>query len=226
MRKRIHATKAGIVAGVCFFTLHLYACATVSLDVQNQEPRESPKVKTFVFSCDEEYKFVARVADQTAWLFLPAGTIKTQKASSQTYRSGGTILRLKGEKALLETPDGKHLKCSNNRRPAIWEHAKLNGADYRAIGNEPGWHLQIRNQSKLILVTDYGSARHEFDLPEPVIDPTSRTTRYEIVQEGQKLILTISGDTCHDSMSGEEFESTVEVLWNGELLRGCGRALH
>jgi uncharacterized membrane protein len=188
--------------------------------------RETAKVRTFVFSCDEEYQFVARVTDQSAWLFLPTGTIETEKVSAQTYRSGGAVLHLKGADARFDTPDGKQLECSNNRSQAIWEHAKLNGADYRAIGNEPGWHLEIHNQSRLILVTGYGSVQQEFDLPKPVINPASRITRYEIVPEGQKLVLTISGEPCQDSMSGERFESTTELLLNGELLRGCGRALH
>ena len=120
----------------------------------------------------------------------------------------------------------KHKGCINNYAKAIWEDAKLNGWDYRAVGNEPGWHLEIRNQSRLILVTDYGSVRHEFDLPEPVIDPVAGTTRYEVAQDGQTMVLTISGESCRDSMSGEEFESTAEVILNEKRLRGCGRALH
>jgi uncharacterized membrane protein len=134
-------------------------------------------------------------------------------------------LIIDGEQSQLQEPGGTH-NCSNNRRQAIWEHAKLNGADFRAIGNEPGWNLEIRHQSKLILVTNYGSEKYELDLPEPDIDKTNRTTRYNIDQDGQKIDLTISGKPCRDSMSGEQFESSVEVMLNGGTLRGCGRALH
>jgi len=99
-------------------------------------------------------------------------------------------------------------------------------ADFRAVGNEPGWNLEIRNQEKIILVTNYGSEEYEFDLPEADTDTAVRTTRYQTNREGQEMTLTISAETCQDTMSGEEFASKVEVVFNGKTLRGCGRARH
>ncbi|GEM_PF-6986322 len=51
-------------------------------------------------------------------------------------------------------------------------------------------------------------------------------TQYKVIQGGQVMTLTISGESCRDSMSGEEFESKVEVILNDKVLHGCGRALH
>jgi len=99
-------------------------------------------------------------------------------------------------------------------------------ADFRAVGNEPGWNLEIRNQEKIILVTNYGSKKYEFDLPEADTDMTTSTTRYKAELAGQEMILTISAENCQDTMSGEEFTSKVEVVFNGKTLRGCGRARH
>lgn len=218
--------RAGIVAVACLFTLQLCACGSVPVNSHDQGQKESTKAKTYLFACDDEFGFVARTDGNSAWLFLPSGTVKTQKISNGEYRSGELVLWLNGEDALLETPGGERFSCSNNRRQAIWEHAKLNGADFRAIGNEPGWYMEIHNQSRLILVTNYGSERQEFDLQEPVINQASRTTRYEVTQDGMEMVLTIKGEPCYDSMSGEKFESAAEVLLNGKPLRGCGRALH
>ena len=227
MREKPNLIKAGVIVGTCSIVLLLHACGAVPLNDQaSKQAGKSQEPRTFVFSCSDGFKFVARTEGDTVWLFLPSGTLELQKSSADSYRTKGTTLLIVKEQSLLEEPGGKHTDCRNNRRLAIWEHAKLNGADFRAIGNEPGWHLEIRNQAKIVLVSDYGSSQQEFDLPEAQINTAARTTRYNAHQAGQEIILTISGESCHDSMSGEEFESKVEVVFNGIILRGCGRALH
>jgi len=189
-------------------------------------PTESPSTQTFVFTCSDILEFVARTDNKEAWLFLPSGTIQLPHTGAGSYRDDQTYLRINGQEASLEASGAKHLLCKNDRRQAIWEHAKLNGADYRAIGNEPGWALEIRNQESIILITDYGSTRHEFTLSKAEIDETNRITRYQSKDSDHELILTISGEDCLDSMSGEEFSSKATVTLDGKKLRGCGRALH
>jgi uncharacterized membrane protein len=213
----------------CLFfsvTTLLQACAAVPDAGRRLQSKALEPAQTFVFACSDGYEFVARIEADSAWLFLPSETVETKQTSPATYRASGISFTLDGQNALLDGPGNRRLDCRNNRRRAIWEHAKLNGADFRAVGNEPGWHLEIRNQTQLILVTGYGSNRHEFNLPEPEVDTIARTTRYEVVQGGEKTRLVISGDSCRDSMSDEMFESKVEVVLNGLTLRGCGRALH
>lgn len=226
MHKSMNVIKTGITAGGLFLLLLLHACGPVVVDDQVLQPKNSERAQTYVFSCPEAYEFVARIENETAWLFLPTGTLNAQQTMPDVYQTANVTFRLEGQAAQLNEPGGQSLDCHNNRRRAVWEHAKLNGADFRAVGNEPGWSLEIRDQTKLFLVTNYGSERREFDLPEPAVNIVSRTTRYDVVQDGEKAALIISGDSCRDSMSGETFESTVEVVFNGETLRGCGRALH
>jgi uncharacterized membrane protein len=112
--------------------------------------------------------------------------------------------------------------CHNDRRRAIWEKAKLDGVDFRAIGNEPGWVLEIQQRSRVVLVTDNGAKRVELPLPPPREDRDARTTRWK----AGELQIEAIGRPCNDSMSGEAFESEVIVTWQGRTLRGCGRALH
>lgn len=99
-------------------------------------------------------------------------------------------------------------------------------AGFRAVGNEPGWHLEIRDQAQIILVTNYGSEEYAFDLPDAETDTVAKTTRYQVKQAGQEMTLTISAETCQDSMSGEEFSSKVEVVYQGKTLQGCGQLRH
>ena len=201
----------------------LTACSST---LPTQTPAEPTLIQTYVFKCGDKFNFVARIEDNKAWLFLPGETIETYKVTDTLYRSLEASLRLDGNKGSLESFQGNYENCRNIQRQAVWEHAKLNGADFRAIGNEPGWHLEIHSQSKIVLVTNYGSEQYEFDLPEPEADTTASTTLYKVNQDGQELSLTILGEPCSDSMSGERFESSVEVVFNGQTLQGCGRALH
>ena len=209
--------------------IQLLFIATVLLSCARNQTAPTPipeTGRTYAFTCTDGFNFVARTTeDGQAWLFLPSGTVNLQAETAGAYLSNNVTLTIEGEQSHLQEPGGTH-SCRNKRRQAIWEHAKLNGADFRAIGNEPGWNLEIRSQSKIILVTNYGSEKYEFDLPEPDIDKASRTTRYNIDQDGQQMKLRISGEPCSDSMSGEQFESAVEVVINGNTMRGCGRALH
>ncbi len=217
-------SKAEIIIAGCGLMFLLQACAPVHAT----QPESSAAVRTFVFNCAEEYSFVARIEGAQVWLFLPSGTLTLQQTAVNTFHDGNLMFRLDGQQGLLEESGGVSRSCRNDRRQAIWEHAKLNGADFRAIGNEPGWNLEIIEQTKLVLVTGYGSELYEFDLSKPEIDMAARTTRYRNSLDGQELTLTLTltGEPCRDTMSGEEFETTVEVNLDGQTLRGCGRALH
>jgi uncharacterized membrane protein len=201
------------------------ACAAVPA----QEPIAPSFVttaQTFVFTCRDNLEFVARIDNVEAWLFLPSGTLQLPRSGERFYANDQTQFQINEQNTSLEVSGVKHLRCINDRRQAIWEHAKLNGADYRAIGNEPGWSLEIRNQENIILITDYGSTRHEFTLPKAEPDKTNRTTIYQTKESGHELSLIISGESCLDSMSGEEFDSKATIILNGKTLQGCGRALH
>ena len=103
--------------------------------------------------------------------------------------------------------------------------AKLRGADYWAVGNEPAWMLELFADS-IRFVTAYGTELYRFATPSPDVDRENRQAVYRARSEGHDLTVTISYGPCSDSMSGESFEGTVELLFDGTALRGCGQALH
>ena len=105
----------------------------------------------------------------------------------------------------------------------VWHKAKLRGVAFRAIGQEPGWLLEIKNGEEILLVTDYGSARTSMPFVEPIVHQEERRTQY--VLEGYETIVEIRGERCTDVMSGEEFEVTVTIKQTDRELQGCGRAL-
>ena len=107
-------------------------------------------------------------------------------------------------------------------RNDVWHAAKLRGVAFRAIGQEPGWLLEITNGEEILLVTDYGERRTSMPYVEPVVYQDERRTQYVI--DEYDTVVEIRGETCNDSMSGEQFEVTVIVQEEDRKLRGCGRA--
>lgn len=188
-------------------------------------PPASAGTATYVFVCDEQTAYTVRTTGAAAWVFRPEGTLMLPPVPARAgakYSDGAFELWIDGEQARLGESGTELQRCRNDRRRAVWEKAKLDGADFRAIGNEPGWNLEILEGSRIVLIADYGDSRVERPLPQPVIDQDARSTRWDTGE----LVVEVTGVPCRDSMSGESFESTVVVTWGEQTLRGCGRALH
>lgn len=194
----------------------------------SQAEGKNGEEKTFVYECEGDFSFVTRVQKGQIWLFLPGQTVSLPQvvsASGAKFSDGKTIFWSKGENAFLETGGTSYKDCVNNPGKAVWEHAKLSGVDFRATGNEPGWYMEI-NWEKILFVTNYGSAKYEFTTPEPNYDQQSRASIMEVKTEGHELRVILKAQSCFDTMSGEAFETTVEVSLDGKVYRGCGRPLH
>jgi len=105
----------------------------------------------------------------------------------------------------------------------VWHRAKLRGVAFRAIGQEPGWLLEITHGTEILLVIDSGQNRNSYPYVDPVVYQEERRTQY--VLEGYGIIVEIRGQRCTDIMSGEEFEVSVSIIMTDRQLEGCGRAL-
>lgn len=198
------------------------------LDSNTVLAERAPAV-TAVYECDEGFEFVARVEGEAAWVFLPTGTFQllhVPSASGARYEAAGITFWSKGEEATVEAEGVAATDCVNNRRRAVWEHAKLEGVDFRAVGNEPGWHLELRFGATSQLVTDYGSTTLTFQASEPEEDRGARRTTFRGAAGATAIVIVLDRNRCSDTMSGEEFETTVTVTVGEARLRGCGRALH
>jgi uncharacterized membrane protein len=106
----------------------------------------------------------------------------------------------------------------------VWHAAKLRGVAFRAIGQEPGWLLEMTTGDSILLVTDTGQTRTEYPYVEPEVYQDLRKSVFSVRQDEFKV--TIEGIYCTDSMSGEIFEVSVFIELNGKQLKGCGRALY
>ena len=189
--------------------------------------RRAPQ--TFVYECDGDTAITVRVEGDTAWVFSPRGTValpRVRSASGTKYALDDDLYWNKGAEAFLQLHGRTYTGCVNNPREAVWEDAKLDGVDFRALGQEPGWLLEITRGRNIVLEADYGENRYVFPAAEPEVDAASGRMRYVTALPDHRLEVLIESEPCRDIMSGFPFPSTVTITLDGRTLRGCGRALH
>ncbi len=126
-----------------------------------------------------------------------------------------------------EAPTSSAAETASSPRAALadmptWEGARAAGVDFRAVGQEPGWIVDIYTEGRIIALLDYGETRIEFPRPEPTY-PAEGATRFEAQTDGHTLSITYRRAPCEDVMSGEPYPSSVEVVVDGRTLTGCGR---
>ena len=190
-------------------------------------PRE---LTAHVYDCDDGSRIVARFDPSTeeddVFLFLPGRTVRLTRVSSSSgpqYRNGDVWLSCEQGEAKLRI-GGRTTVCREDGPESVFEDAKLRGIDFRAVGNEPGWSLEI-GAEETAFETNYGEDTYRFPTPEPRVEPDGRTV-YHFRHNGHELVVTIERKACADDMSGKEFEATVHVVLDGKEENGCGRALH
>jgi uncharacterized membrane protein len=105
----------------------------------------------------------------------------------------------------------------------VWAAACRRGVTFRAMGQEPGWLLEIGRDRHMLLSTDYGENRVEAMLDAPARQGQQLT--YSVRTDAGPVTITIAEETCTDIMSGEAFPTAVTVTVAGRRLDGCGRPL-
>lgn len=189
---------------------------------------EMPATTVEVYQCGAELRLVVEFREQSAWVFLPERSLPLAQviaASGARYQGDGISLWNKGERALLEIDGLAQPECVADRRQAPWERAKLAGADFRAVGQEPAWVLELYPE-RVLLLLDYGQTRIETPSAAVEEDRAAGLSRYDIETEANHLMIELRNLPCMDSMSGEQFATSVQLEVNGRSLKGCGRPLH
>jgi uncharacterized membrane protein len=111
---------------------------------------------------------------------------------------------------------------------AVWEAAKARGVRFRGIGQEPGWIVDILGDpgsERLELTADYGEITLSFDsvTREEKSDPALTFYRGKSLEHS--IEVQIAPEKCADTMSGQPYDHTVVVHFDGRELRGCGKKL-
>jgi uncharacterized membrane protein len=124
---------------------------------------------------------------------------------------GGTLLEVDRDRALAPW-DGVFFELARDR-------------DFRGIGQEPGWQIELRKGLEMRFTYDYGRSTAVTPAPKLLVDPKTGTQTYHAKTEANDLRLEIVPVHCEDSMSGKPYPTTVTVTLNERTFRGCGEHL-
>lgn len=181
------------------------------------------------YNCDDSLQFTAHVTPDSAWLFLSDTTVKvlpTRSASGARYEGEKYLYWSKGKEAILQKPVGSFMQCQTIPREKAWAAAKLRGVNFRALGQEPGWVIELTQDAQTRYVGNYGKDTLLFNTPDPQESETGDVI-YQMKTDNNTLHLTVSDTLCTDIMSGFEHPKTVTITIN-DMTRytGCGRYLN
>jgi putative lipoprotein len=201
------------------------------LFVRESEPpaaAAAPEVgRTFVFDCDGDVSFTIRTGPGEVALWLPAalgGAYRVlslaMSASGARYVEGDIELWNKGDLATFDVAGRRFVDCRSNPAKVPWADAARRGVQFRALGNEPSWYVEVLND-RFAIVTELGTQRVELPYAAPVVDGATTTYR----GSGSPVTVEVERRACNDTMSGEAFEASATVTLEDRVLTGCGRFL-
>lgn len=198
----------------------------VHVQPQAQNTPLPESMRTFVFSCGDLDFIVSHPRPDVAELHLPDRKVvlpQVLAASGAKYQEGGLMYWNKGREAMLEVDGRRYERCRLDPARSVREDAKQRGIEFRATGNEPGWHLEIEQGRRIAFITDYGKTTVYAPLPQPTVAEGRAT--YQARTQTHELTVSIERRECRDTMSGEAFEAFVTVRLDAREYRGCGQAL-
>jgi uncharacterized membrane protein len=105
-----------------------------------------------------------------------------------------------------------------------WNDAASRGIDFRAVGNEPGWYLEVDHEGAMRVLWAYGEQQATVPATKPVA--RGSITTVESTAAGHSIKADIEPGPCNDGMSDQSYPLNVTVVADGTRLRGCGRWLH
>lgn len=144
-------------------------------------------------------------------------------ASGARYAdAAGNEFWTKGDAGTL-TVDGEALpECIHTGAPSPWSEAAARGVAYRAVGNEPGWWVEVdRGEAPALrAMLDYGERAIEVAHAQPAGLGFAGQTG-----EAADVHLEITREPCQDVMSGERFETTATLTVDDHSYEGCGAFL-
>ncbi len=216
---------------ITLYCLLLAACGgdaarhSQSAQSTDMQPDGFPLATTLVYGCSD-YEFVARLSPEEIALWLDDQYVilpRIDSDSGEFYEAGDVSFRSEGEEAMLTVAGQNYQNCHLLPERGPWENARRRGVDFRGVGNEPSWYLEIQSGRQLLFVGDYGAQRVMVPDTGGEIEGPARVYHGAIGEHD--LRIEIVDQPCADTMSGEQFPSRVKVLLNNTAYEGCGQPL-
>jgi membrane-bound inhibitor of C-type lysozyme len=142
-------------------------------------------------------------------------------ASGAKYDDGSVSFWTRGDTAMFERKGSAAVNCRDNRARSLVADARARGVAFRGQGNEPGWILEISLPGTIVLNTNYGQERHEFQGATVTGDPASGAEFHAAAGDVQ-IGVRVNQEPCQDDMAGTQFDYSFVVQFGGRTYRGCG----
>jgi heat shock protein HslJ/membrane-bound inhibitor of C-type lysozyme len=176
------------------------------------------------------------VAPQAAasWVNLQCA----DKAASVVFDGDGALLAVGGSRIAMKpavSASGARYEAAGDSSTWLWskgaatsvslrgetwpECRSVAAPPWRAIGQEPGWLLNIDGASAR-LTLGMGAEVVTATLPEPRVTRTTRS--YNGPSSAGPMTVVITDQRCADTMSGMPHPATVQVGLRGQVFKGCG----
>ena len=186
-------------------------------------------LRAYVWHCADGQTLLMRnlVREKAVAIDFHDGTRRldqTVSASGARYADSVVVFWTKGGTATLERQGAPPVQCEERRADSLREDARARGVVYRALGNEPGWVLEVGPAGRLSWTTNFGQDRFDFDQAEVATGPDGATV-YTARQGDVSIRASIKAGRCVDD-GDVEFDHVVTVESGGQTLRGCGTRLN
>lgn len=118
---------------------------------------------------------------------------------------------------------GSEIQIGDRARIEGWRDAYRRGVDYRAVGSDPNWSLEITLGEAVVFQSERSDRRIVAPPPESV--PSGHRSIFFTETDQHELIVSVSRSTCRDSVRQAVFNTSVTVTLDDERYHGCGRNL-
>jgi uncharacterized membrane protein/membrane-bound inhibitor of C-type lysozyme len=182
--------------------------------------------EAYAYDC-RGLRIAVRPGDGELHLVLPDRTLvlpQVEAASGARYQAGDDAFWGKGINTATLTLDGEDTPCLLDRQATPWVDARARGVQFRAIGQEPGWQLEV-HPDRLVFMYQYGEKRAVAPNDGPSSEPEHRLRHWQASTAEHELAISVEERACTDVMSGEVYPATVVVNLDGRDYSGCGRNL-
>lgn len=144
-------------------------------------------------------------------------------ASGARYTDdAGNEFWTKGRTGTLTLAGKAPVDCTQTEAASPWSAASARGVGFRAVGNEPGWLVELGTGQapSLHAELDYGERRIDLARTDAAQDRFRGRTA-----DGTTVELQARREACQDDMSGEAFPASAVLTVGDRTYRGCGRFL-
>lgn len=107
----------------------------------------------------------------------------------------------------------------------VWKKARSEGIQFRAVGNEPGWLIEIRDDQMIKFINDYGDLEIKAPVDDLWLGPAGEDKIYYVENDVIQFQVIIMKKTYQDTISGENFPYQVRVVFPSKSYVGGGKLL-